>query len=173
MKKTLLPAPWLSLLLAAIWLLLNPSWSVGNALLALLLGWAVPLLTARAVPGRDELSKRLRKRPPAPGTALRLMGVVLRDIVLSNVDVTRRLLGPPTARQSRFIWLPLALADPAAITTLACIITLTPGTVSCQLSPDRQRLLVHCLHCASDADAAALVADIQARYEQPLKEIFE
>ena len=38
---------------------------------------------------------------------------------------------------------------------------------------ERAFLLVHALHCPDDASAAALVADIQARYEAPLKEIFE
>jgi multicomponent K+:H+ antiporter subunit E len=56
---------------------------------------------------------------------------------------------------------------------LAGIITLTPGTLSSDLSPDRKHLLVHVLHCPNDAAQAALIADIQARYETPLMEIFE
>ena len=46
---------------------------------------------------------------------------------------------------------------------------MTPGTLTCAVTADRSHLLVHALHVT---DAAALVADIKARYEAPLKEIF-
>ena len=49
-------------------------------------------------------------------------------------------------------------------------ITLTPGTVSCDLSRDGRSLLVHCLH-APDPDA--VLSEIKTRYESRLKEIFE
>jgi multicomponent K+:H+ antiporter subunit E len=94
--------------------------------------------------------------------------VVLRDIVMSNIDVAKRVLGPEAAIQSRFVWVPLRLRDPHAIVALAGIITLTPGTLSSELSEDRRYLLVHALHCT---DEAALVADIKARYEAPLLEL--
>ena len=53
--------------------------------------------------------------------------------------------------------------------TLAGIITMTPGTLSCDLSDDRRFLLVHCLDLD---DAEATVAQIKQSYEQPLLEIF-
>lgn len=160
-----LPSPWLSLLLALSWLLLNESASPGNLLLAALLGLLLPWLSARYRPD----TPRLRQ----PGVILRLGAVVLRDIVLSNIDVARRVLGPESAIQSRFVWVPLDLRDPHAIVALAGIITMTPGTLSSDLSDDRRHLLVHALHCPDDAAEAQLIADIKARYEAPLREIFE
>ena len=111
-----------------------------------------------------------RPRLKAWGTIVRLGLVVLRDILVSNVDVARRVLGPERAIRSRFVWVPLAIRDPHGIVALAGIITMTPGTLSSELSEDRRFLLVHALHCD---DEAALVADIKARYEAPLVEIFE
>jgi multicomponent K+:H+ antiporter subunit E len=61
-----------------------------------------------------------------------------------------------------------ALRSPQAVVALAGVVTLTPGTVSSEVSDDRRYLLVHALHCT---DEAALVAEIQARYEAPLLEI--
>ena len=55
------------------------------------------------------------------------------------------------------------------ITALASIITLTPGTVSAELTPDQRHLLVHCFNLH---DAQATIATIKTRYEAPLKEIF-
>lgn len=142
------------------WLLLNGSASPGNLLIAALLALVVPPLVGA---GRV----RLRALP----VALRLAGTVLWDIVRSNLDVTRRVLGADAAIHPRFVWVPLDLQSPPGIVVLASIITLTPGTVSAELSPDRRRLLVHALH--TDGDGSDIVADIKQRYEAPLREIFE
>ena len=66
--------------------------------------------------------------------------------------------------------MPLAFDHPQAISTLATIVTLTPGTVSVALSPDGRVLHVHALNVA---DPAALVASIKERYERPLAEILQ
>ena len=94
---------------------------------------------------------------------------VLWDIVLSNIEVARRILGPERAITPGFLWLPLDLTNLHGITALASIITLTPGTLSAELSEDRRHLLVHCFNLR---DAEATVAAIKQRYEAPLKEIF-
>lgn len=159
------PSPLLSVMLFAAWPMLNASWSVGHLAIAVLLAWAIPMLTSGFQPERPRLA--------AWGTAARLAGRVLLDIVVSNVEVARRVLGPEAAIQPRFVWVPLAIRDPHGIVALAGIITLTPGTLSSELSDDRRFLLVHALHCPDDAAEAALVATIQARYEAPLREIFE
>jgi multicomponent K+:H+ antiporter subunit E len=164
-RARLFPSPWLSAALVPAWLMLNGSTSVGNWLLAGLLAWAIPWLTAAFRPDVVRIK--------APGALVRLTGVVLYDIAKSNVDVARRVLGPEAAMSPRFVWVPLDIRSPHGIVALAGIITLTPGTVSSALAEDRRHLLVHALHCP-DADAeAALVVEIKARYETPLREIFE
>jgi multicomponent K+:H+ antiporter subunit E len=72
--------------------------------------------------------------------------------------------------RSRFITVPLDLRTPEAITVLAGTITMTPGTVSADVSADMRALLVHCLE-TDDPDG--VVAQIKSRYERRLKEIFE
>ena len=98
------------------------------------------------------------------------MVVVLYDIVVANVSVAIKVLGPLRSLRPGFVELPLELEDDFAIALLASTISLTPGTVSADVSPDRRTLLVHALDVD---DAAALVAEIKQRYERPLKEIFE
>ena len=83
--------------------------------------------------------------------------------------VARLILGPRAALRPGFVRVPVDLREPYAVFTLACIITLTPGTVSSSISEDRRWLLVHALDVD---DEAALIADIRQRYELPLKEIF-
>ena len=65
--------------------------------------------------------------------------------------------------------MPLELRQPEAITILAGTITLTPGTVSADLSDEGHSLLVHVLH-TDDPDAVR--DDIMNRYQNRLKEIF-
>jgi multicomponent K+:H+ antiporter subunit E len=66
--------------------------------------------------------------------------------------------------------MPLALRSEIGISVLANTISLTPGTVSVSLSPDRHCLFVHSLHTT---DPDELVETIRERYEAPLKEILE
>jgi multicomponent K+:H+ antiporter subunit E len=160
--KRLLPAPLLSLLLWAAWLMLNQSHSVGQVLLGAALALVVPWFTERFRPHKPKLGSW--------GTIVRLGLTVLKDIVKSNIDVARLILGPEARIQPRFVWVPLRIRDPHGIVALAGIITMTPGTLSADVSDDRRHLLIHAFNCD---DEAALVADIQARYEAPLMEIFD
>jgi multicomponent K+:H+ antiporter subunit E len=65
---------------------------------------------------------------------------------------------------------PLALRTDLGISLLANTVSLTPGTVSAWLSPDRSHLVVHGLKVK---DPDALIAEIKHRYETPIKEVFE
>jgi multicomponent K+:H+ antiporter subunit E len=160
--KRLLAAPLLSATLFVVWLLLNNTLDPAHLVLGALLAVVVPWFTAKLRAERP----RIRK----PFVILRLGLVVLWDIVLSNIEVARRILGPEAAIKPRFVWVPLALTDPHAILSLAGIITMTPGTLTAEISPDRRHLLVHAFNVDDETE---LVAQIKARYETPLKEIYE
>ncbi len=158
----LVPAPLLSLVLFVAWLLLHNTLDQAHVLLAAVLALAIPWLTEPLRPEKP----RLRRSAVAGKLAL----VVLWDIVRSNIEVARRILGPESAIRPRFVWVPLSIRDPHGIVTLAGIITMTPGTLSADLSEDRRWLLVHAFDVDDEAE---LVATIKRRYESPLREIFE
>lgn len=156
-----LPHPLLSLILTGVWLLLVNTLSLGHVLLGTVLGIALPLFTRRFWP------TALPVRRP-----LRLVGFVLMviwDILVANLQVARLILGRPAKLRPAFIQLPLELDEDFAITLLASTISLTPGTVSADVSSDRRTLLIHTLDVD---DPEALVAQLKQRYEAPLKEIF-
>lgn len=155
------PSPLVSAMLFVAWPLLNQSWSLGQLLLSTLLAWAIPWWVDR------QRSEQPRIRHPL--VIARLGLTVLKDIVTSNIDVARRILGPEQRLRPGFVWLPLSITDAHGIVALAGIITMTPGTLSADLSPDRRHLLIHAFHVD---DEAALVATLKARYEAPLMEIF-
>ncbi|WP_425260880.1 Na+/H+ antiporter subunit E [Rubrivivax sp. RP6-9] len=156
-----LSRPVLSLLIAAVWLMLQQSLAVPQLISAAVLA----LLLPRLLHGFLGPATRLR----APLVALRFVALVLWDIVVSNLTVARLVLDPRAAPQPAWVPVPLALTHPTAITLLAAVITTTPGTVSCVVDEERRQILVHALDCD---DPAALAAQIRQRYEAPLMEIF-
>jgi multicomponent K+:H+ antiporter subunit E len=157
-----LPHPVLSLVLALVWLLLQQSVAPAHLLSAAVLALVVPRLLHGFI--GDSV------HPRSPRTMLHLTGVVLWDIVMSNVTVARIVLNPASDPQPAWVEVPLQAEHPTAIALLAAIITMTPGTVSCVVDEQRRSILVHALDCS---DAAEMAAQIKQRYERPLRRIFD
>lgn len=163
MIRRLFPHPLLSATLMLTWMLLVNRWAVGSLVFAAMIGVVIPLMTAPYWPGAHGYSRPSR----IPAYIL----LVIWDIIRANITVALIVLFKPRrALRPAWIVVPLELRRPEAITALAGTITLTPGTVSCDLSEDGRALLVHALH-APDPDA--VLAEIKSRYEARLKEIFE
>jgi multicomponent K+:H+ antiporter subunit E len=164
MTQSRRPPLLLTVLLFCMWLLLNqtlaPAQIVLGALLAVGIAWASTSLRP--------LSPTLKK----PWVAVGMLGVVLADIVRSNIGVARIVLGLVGNRhvESGFVKIPLKLRDPHALAVLAAIVTSTPGTVWVDLSDDGAMLTLHVLDLKSEAE---WVHWIKNRYERPLMEIFE
>ena len=153
-----LPTPVLSAGLFGAWLMLNGSVSPGHLLLAAALAFGLPLATRHL---RDGQSRRLRA-----GAAARLALTVTRDAAIANIDVARRVLGRENRLRPAFVRVPLDIHNPHGAVALMAIVSLTPGTLSAELSPDARHLLIHALHLE---DEAALVAAIKSDYETPLR----
>ncbi len=160
--RKLLPHPLLTPVLAVVWLLLVNSVAPGHIVLGLFLGWAIPFFTLKFWPDPVRITH--------PGVLMRFLAVVLYDIVVANLAVARLILGPPARLRPAFIEYPLRLRTDLAISLLANTISLTPGTVSAQLSSDRRHLLVHALDVE---DVEAAITAIRDRYETPLLKVFE
>ncbi|MBB1087905.1 Na+/H+ antiporter subunit E [Lysobacter sp. SG-8] len=159
--KRLTPSLPLSLAVLVLWLLLVADFSLGQLAIGVILALLLPWMAGMLEPERASFGRTI--------AILQLSRRVLWDMVLSNIEVARRILGPERVLTPGFIWIPLDLTSIHGITALASIITLTPGTVSAELSEDRRHLLVHCFNLK---DPEAQVAEIKARYETLLKEIF-
>ncbi len=163
MTKRLLPHPLLTLLLIVVWQMLVNQITAGSLLLGAILGIIIPILTAPYWPDRPKLKRPLK--------IAEYVLIVLWDICVANIVVARIILLRQNSQlRSTFVTIPLDLKSPEAITVLAGTITMTPGTVTSDVSACGRALLVHCL----DADSADAVRDeIKHRYERRLKEIFE
>ena len=156
-----LPFPMRSLMLLLMWLLLNQTLHPAHVLLGTLIALIVPPLLGSIWPRDTRIGR--------PTVALRLRGVFLWDVVVSNVEVAWRILGREDAIHSRFVWVPVRIDSPQGKAVLAAMITMTPGTLSVDLTEDGRWLLVHVFNLD---DEPALIAQIQQRYQEPLQEIF-
>jgi multicomponent K+:H+ antiporter subunit E len=156
------PHPHLSVLIALVWILLANEIGTGTVLVATALGIAVPLATS--------VYWSRRPRIGAPLIAVQYGLIVIWDIIVANIQVAYLVLfRRGDGLRSRFVTIPLDVETPEAIAVLAGTITMTPGTVSADLSADGRALLVHCLETA---DPAATAAGIKQRYERRLMRIF-
>jgi multicomponent K+:H+ antiporter subunit E len=163
MLKRLYPHPYLSLTLVALWFLLVNDWKLGSLVMAVILATILPLVTSAWWPDRPRIRRPLRL---ASYTAL-----VFWDIIVANFQVAYVILFVPRDKiRSCWITVPLDLDSPEAISLLAGTITMTPGTLSSDMSACGRALLIHALN----APHPDTVRDqIKSRYEARLKRIFE
>ncbi len=159
--KRLLPFPFLAIALFAMWLLLTQSFSPGQ----IVLGLAVALLATQAVAALKPDLQRIRSLR----AALRLSGIVIVDIIRSNLAVAGLILFP-RQRISNFVRFPLELRNRHGLALLALIITATPGTIWVEFDRARGILLVHILDLVDEEEWIRL---IKQRYESLLLEMFE
>ena len=159
----LVPYPLLTLGLLLMWLLLN-RFSPGH----LLLGTAVAIVAGKAMSALEPAKPRIRRWD----LIAQLLGVVLYDIVRSNLAVAALILtgGRHGQRRSGFVEIPLTLRDPTALAILAVIVTATPGTAWMQYDARRGAVLLHVFDLVEEADWISL---IKGRYESLLLEIFQ
>lgn len=158
----LFPHPLLTLLLVIVWTLLQNSVSAGMVVFGLILGIIIPRVTAAFWPERP--------RGFHVGKMLSYGCMVLWDIMVANVQVAWIVLTVPNSKlKPAWITIPLELRQPEAITVLAGTITLTPGTVTADLSQSGHYLLIHVLHTD---DPEGEIEAIKTRYEARLMEIF-
>ena len=163
MMRRLFPHPFLSVTLFVVWFLLVNDLKIGSAVMAAFLATTIPLLTGAYWPDRPEI----KSVPALLGYCL----LVFWDVIVANIQVAKIILFMPADRiKSAWIPVPIDLRTPEAIALLSGTITMTPGTVTADMSDCGRVLLIHALH-APDPDAVR--DDIKSRYETRLKRIFE
>jgi multicomponent Na+:H+ antiporter subunit E len=150
----------LNLLLALTWAALQGDLNTVN----LVIGFAISATLIYLF--RRMFFRPLYFRKVALGVTLTL--VFLKELLLSNIAVLRVVFGPRARVRSGVIALPTELTNEVALTALANMITLTPGTLTLDISPDRRYLYVHTLNLDDPEDVKQA---IQQAFEVYLREI--
>lgn len=148
--------------IAFLWAAVSGSFAPLNLGFGLLLGLAaLGLLRGSRTPAR------IRVRPLP---LLVLAGLFVYELVKSGTRVLVLALSPRLSLRPAIVAVPLSLDRDFEITLLANLVTLTPGTLSVDLSEDRSRLFVHCLDAP---DPEGVIADIRKGFERRIAEAFE
>ncbi|MFC7334333.1 Na+/H+ antiporter subunit E [Rhodocista pekingensis] len=144
----------LNILLAIAWMAVNGDFSLTGLLVGLTLGHLV-LYIARPMFPNDGFFRRL-------WGGVGFFFWFLKELWLSSIRVAKAVLSPGIGARPGVIAMPLDARTDAEITLVACCITLTPGTLSLDVSPDRRTLYIH-----------AMFVDDPERLKQETKDTME
>jgi len=150
----------LNLLLAIVWALLMGSVDQANLVVGFVIGYAI-LWIVRPVLGD---SGYFRRGP----LALRFLVYFIKEMLISNLVVAREVLSPHPRRRPGVVAVPLDVRTDNEIAFLANVVTLTPGTLSLDVSEDRSTLYVHTMFLESPE---ALRREIKDGFERRILEL--
>ncbi|CDZ48449.1 Na+/H+ antiporter subunit E [Neorhizobium galegae] len=151
----------LSLVFAVVWVTVTGSATLHN----LIFGFALSTLALWIV--RDEMGARGYWR--RLGRILSLLALFLKELALSAWKVAVLVMSPRMDLKPGIFAFPLTVTRDFEITLLANLITLTPGTLSVDVSEDRKTLFVHAIDCS---DVEATKRDIADGFERKIMEAF-
>lgn len=132
----------LNLFLAFVWMLLHNAFTLGNFLSGFIVGAIVLFIFRRSLPGDLYLS--------------RLWGVIdltlvfLWEVLKANFTVAGLVLAKKIELNPGIVSLPIEIESDFGIVVLANMITLTPGSLSVDITPDRKQIILHVLNITSE-----------------------
>ncbi|QQR37983.1 Na+/H+ antiporter subunit E [Devosia rhizoryzae] len=155
---------FLVVILSLVWAAVTGSFSGLNLLFGGIVGAVVVTLLRNTLVRRNGL-RRWRR-------IVSLALLFIYELFLSAIKVALVTVRPnlKTALRPAIIAVPLSVKSDGEITLLANLITLTPGTLSIDVSPDRSVLYVHAL---THEDRDAVIAGIVTGFETKVREVFE
>ena len=159
------------LIFTFIWAALQGHFDLANLLTgavisAIVLGVSKPLFASDEAPS----SRRVRPLRRAWRFTV-LFFVFLRELTLSALRVARIVLQPTLNIHPGIVAYPLDVHTDREITALANLITLTPGTLSLDVSEDESTIYVHAI-MAEGEDGAQTIQDIKGTLEKHVSRAF-
>jgi multicomponent Na+:H+ antiporter subunit E len=126
-----------NILLALTWAMLGGNFNLANVVVGFLVGYGVLLLTQRVI-GTSPYFRRLRR-------VISFIGFFLWELLLANLRVAHDVVTPPLYARPGVIAIPLEARTAVEVTLLANLLTLTPGTLSLDVSDDGRVLYLHAM----------------------------
>lgn len=152
----------INLLMAIVWAAVTGSATLLNLVFGFVLSTFTLGLIREQVNGTGYLTRSLR--------VASLAWLFFVELAKSAWKVALMVVSPKVDIKPGIFAYPLTVTRDFEITLLANLITLTPGTLSVDVSEDRKTLYVHAIDC-SDPEAAR--RDIADGFERKIREAFE
>lgn len=150
----------LNVVLAFIWMFLRNEYSGAAFIVGYFLGLGILLGFRRFFRGRFYLLRVL--------AVVTLIFIFLRELILSNIAILKVVLKPKLDIKPGIFALETELEKDWEITILANLITLTPGTLVVDVSPDNKILYIHAMDIADKEEA---IQDIKGTFEKAIMEV--
>ncbi|QBX34830.1 sodium:proton antiporter [Paracoccus liaowanqingii] len=152
-----------NLVLAFAWVALTGGLTLGGLITGFLVGMAAMWLVRPLFPQTGSYFLRLYYW-------IRLIVMFVYELVVSSIPVVKEVLTPGQRSEPALIAVPITVTTDTQITLLANFISLTPGTLSLDVSEDRKTIYIHAMF-ADDPDA--IRAQIRDRFEVWVREATE
>lgn len=144
----------LNILLAVGWMAITGGFGLGSLFVGYVLGLGV-LWATRPLYGETRYFRRLYAWP-------KLLVIFLYELVVSSFKVAWDIVTPPLYSNPGIVAVPLDAKTDFEIMLTANLISLTPGTLSLDLSDDRTILYVHCMFLEDpDAEVRAMKGSLE------------
>lgn len=153
----------LNILLAFVWAALWATFTLPALLSGFVLGYGALWLAQPLFGDRSPYFVRVYR-------IIRLTLFFLWELVVSSVRVAWDIVTPTHYSNPKIVEMPLDVESDFEILLVTTLISLTPGTLSLDVTPDRKTLIVHAMF-ADDPDA--LVREMKDGMERMVKEVFE
>lgn len=151
-----------NLLLAVTWVVLTGDVGGMNILFGLLVGYAVLGIMQRQMPSLRGYTRRLPR-------LLRFLAFFAKELVVANLTVAFDIITPVWHMKPGVIAMPLEAKTELEITMVANIISLTPGTLSLDVSDDRRVLFIHAMFLDNEQELRDSLQDMERRVLEILR----
>ena len=101
---------------------------------------------------------------------VRLLAYFVWQLVMSSIQVAWDVITPVQKSRPAIVAIPLDIEEPRQITVLANLISLTPGSLSLDVSPDQKTLYVHGMFVD---DPEEMRKKIKSGFEQKVRDAMQ
>jgi multicomponent Na+:H+ antiporter subunit E len=150
----------MNLLLTFVWVALTGKFLVSNFLFGFVLGFCLLWTITRDREGRKYFNRIPRM--------ISFVFYFLYELLKANLQVAYDVITPKFYMTPGIIRIPLSARTDLEITLLANLISLTPGSLSLDVSDDRKVLYVHAMYIG---DKDAYIAHVKNGFERKLLDI--
>lgn len=145
-----------NVILAFAWFFLSGNFSMASFIVGLIFGYFCLFLAQSQIPSIQGYAGRI-------AAIISFIIFFFSELVKSNIAVAKAVINPAATMEPGVVAVPLSTDNNAAITLMANFITITPGTISMDVSGDKSTIYIHALDCSDPQDIIDGTKDLEAR----------
>lgn len=151
-----------NVVLAIVWVVLTASFSAMNLLFGFILGYAAIALIQTHIPSFHGYAQRVPR-------FIRFVFFYVWELIKANARVAYDVASPSWGIRPGVIGFPLEAHTPGEITVVANLISLTPGTLSLDVSDDRRVLYIHAMYIDDETQLIEDLRELERRVLEVLR----